>query len=107
MGYIPDASLCVHIANNLLEATNLWYMERKYTTFTRLFNTNADSLGYYFWLRAFLEGEDMKETTTKARPAKHISFTKETFARLNDYIEKHFLGHRALSMLVDLSLIHI
>ena len=43
----------------------------------------------------------MRETTTKARPAKHISFTKETFARLNNYIDKHFLGHRALSMLVD------
>ena len=41
------------------------------------------------------------EVSKKARPAKHISFTKETFARLNNYIEKHFLGHRALSMIVD------
>ena len=43
----------------------------------------------------------MRETTTKARPAKHISFTKETFARLNNYLEKHYLGHRTLSMIVD------
>lgn len=39
--------------------------------------------------------------TTKARPAKHISFTKATFARLEAYLKQHFTGHRALSMIVD------
>ena len=44
----------------------------------------------------------MKATVNrKARPAKHISFTKDTFTRLEAYLSKHFLGHRALSMLVD------
>jgi len=38
---------------------------------------------------------------TKVRPAKHISFTMATFARLEDYIKQHFAGHRALSMVVD------
>ena len=43
----------------------------------------------------------MKTVTTKARPAKHISFTKATCARLEAYLEQHFPGHRALSMIVD------
>jgi len=55
------------------------------------------------YLVSWGKGEAMKETTVsrKARPAKHISFTKETFARLDNYLKKHFLGHRALSMIVD------
>ena len=44
----------------------------------------------------------MKATVnTKARPAKHFSFTKATFARLEAYLKQHFTGHRALSMIVD------
>jgi len=31
----------------------------------------------------------------------HISFSKETLARLNSYLSKYFAGRRALSMLVD------
>lgn len=40
-------------------------------------------------------------TTTKVRPAKHISFTKATFAKLEAYLKQHYTGHRALSMIVD------
>ena len=43
----------------------------------------------------------MTTTGTKVRPAKHISFTKATFARLDAYLKQHFTGHRALSMVVD------
>ena len=43
----------------------------------------------------------MKTTTTKARSAKHISFTKTTSTRLDAYLKQHFTGHRALSIIVD------
>ena len=44
----------------------------------------------------------MKTTANrKTRPAKHISFTKNTLARLEAYVKQHFPGHRALSIVVD------
>jgi len=33
--------------------------------------------------------------------SKHISFSKETLAQLEAYLDKYFAGRRALSMLVD------
>jgi len=43
------------------------------------------------------------KTSRKARPAKHISFTRTTFARLETYLKQHFPGHHALSMIVDMA----
>jgi len=44
----------------------------------------------------------MKQTaSSKIRATKHISFTRETFQKLEAYLEKHYGNHRALSMVVD------